>query len=246
MKVVSSQWSGVSKSLLCIALCASLLVICLPVGAQQPTKIPRIGFVSNTTPAAVAARIEAFRQGLRELGYVEGKNCVIEYRHSGGKPDRLPALVAELVRLKVDTIVTSGPSVTRAAKHVTSTIPVVFAQEGDPVGSGLVASLARPGGNMTGLSTFSPELHGKRLEILKEVVPRLARVAVFGTSTVDGHARFLNEQAPAASALGLELQYLDLLHPKDIEIAFRTASKGELKRFSCCRDLCSMLIKDRL
>jgi putative ABC transport system substrate-binding protein len=197
--------------------------------ARQSTQLSRIGFVSNTSPSAVAVRVEAFRQGLRELGYVEGKNIVIDYRHSGGKPDRLPALVAELVRLKVDTIVTSGPSVTRAAKHATSTSPIVFAQEGDPVGSGLVASLARPGGNMTGLSTFSPELHGKRLEILKEVVPRLARVAVFGTSTVDGHARFLNEQEPAASALRLELQYLDLLHPKDIEIAFRTASKGRVE-----------------
>jgi len=131
-----------------------------------------------------------FRQGLCELGYVEKETIVVEYRHSGGKPDRLPALVAELVRLKVDTIVTSGPSVTRAAKHTTSKIPFVFAQEGDPVGSGLVASLARPGGNITGLSTYSPELHGKRLEILKEVIPRLARVAVLGTSTVEGHALF--------------------------------------------------------
>jgi putative ABC transport system substrate-binding protein len=139
--------------------------------AQQEKQIPRIGFVSNTSPSAVADRVEAFRKGLRELGYVEGKDIVIEYRHSEGKPDRLPALVAELVRVKVDTIVTSGPSVTRAAKHTTSKIPIVFAQGGDPVGSGLVASLARPGGNITGLSTFSPELHGKRLEILKEVIP---------------------------------------------------------------------------
>ena len=194
--------------------------------AQQPTKVPRIGFVSNTSPSAVAPRLDAFRQGLRELGYLEGKNIVIEYRHSEGKPARLPALVAELVRLKVDTIVTSGPSVTRAAKDATSTIPIVFAQEGEPVGSGLVASLARPGGNITGLSSFSPELNGKRLEILKEVDPRISRVAVFGTSTVQGHALFLKEQEPAARALRLQLQYLDLLNSRDIETAFRAASKG--------------------
>ena len=195
--------------------------------AQQEKQVPRIGFVSNTSPSAVADRVEAFRKGLRELGYVEGKNIVVEYRHSEGKPDRLPALMAELVRLKVDSIVTSGPSVTRAAKDTTSKIPIVFAQEGDPVGSGLVASLARPGGNITGLSTFSPELHGKRLEILKEVIPRLARVAVLGTSTVEGHALFLKEQEPAARALRLQLQYLDLLNSRDIEPAFRAANKGK-------------------
>ena len=213
------------KIFVCLLITA-LLTAAPPAEAQQPVSIPRIGFVSNTTPSAVAARMEAFRLGLRELGYVEGKNIVIEYRHSEGKPDRLAALVAELVRLKVDTIVTSGPSVTRAAKKTTSTIPIVFAQEGDPVGSGLVASLARPGGNVTGLSTFSPELHGKRLEILKEVLPNLARVAVLGTSTVEGHALFLKEQEPAARALRVQLQYLDLLNSKDIEIAFRNANKG--------------------
>jgi putative ABC transport system substrate-binding protein len=213
------------KIFVCLLITA-LLTTAPPAEAQQPVSIPRIGFVSNTTPSAVAARMEAFRLGLRELGYVEGKNIVIEYRHSEGKPDRLAALVAELVRLKFDTIVTSGPSVTRAAKKTTSTIPIVFAQEGDPVGSGLVASLARPGGNVTGLSTFSPELHGKRLEILKEVLPNLARVAVLGTSTVEGHALFLKEQEPAARALRVQLQYLDLLNSRDIEIAFRTANKG--------------------
>ena len=195
--------------------------------AQQEKQISRIGFVSNTFPSAVADRVEAFRKGLRELGYVEGKNIVVVYRHSEGKPHRLPALVAELVRLKVDSIVTSGPSVTRAAKDTTSKIPIVFAQEGDPVGSGLVVSLARPGGNMTGLSTFSPELHGKRLEILKEVIPRLDRVAVLGTSTVEGHAHFLKEQEPAARALRLQLQYLDLLNSRDMEPAFRAANKGK-------------------
>src|SRR4029077_2506370 len=128
-------------------------------------------------------RIEAFRQGLRELGYVEGKNIVVEYRDAEGKQDRLPALAAELVRLKVDVIVTPGTLPTRVTKEATSTIPIVMAQVGDPVGSGFVASLARPGGNITGLSSLAPELSGKRLELLKEIVPKLSRVAVFGTST---------------------------------------------------------------
>jgi ABC-type uncharacterized transport system substrate-binding protein len=194
--------------------------------AQQPTKIPRIRFLFNTSPSPVAARVEAFQQRLRELGYVEGKNIVIEYRYTEGKPDRLPALVAEVVRLKVDVIVTSAPTVTRAAKEATNTIPIVMAQDGDPVRSGFVASLARPGGNITGLSTFSPELSGKRLELLKEIVPRLSRVAVLGTSTIATHARFLEEHEPAAGALRLQLQYLDVLGPKDIETAFRAASQG--------------------
>jgi putative tryptophan/tyrosine transport system substrate-binding protein len=209
-----------------LTLCAILFALCSSATAQQPTKIPRIGFVSNTSPSAVAPRLDAFRQGLRELGYVEGKNIVIEYRHSEGKTDRLSELVAALIRFKIDVIITSGPSVTRAAKDATSTIPIVFAQEGDPVGTGLVESLARPGGNITGLSTLSPELHGKRLEILKEIVPRLSRVAVLGTSAVEGHAQFIKEHELTARALRLQLQYLDVLNSKDIEPAFLAANKG--------------------
>ena len=137
------------------------------------------------SPSTDSARIEAFRQGLRELGYVEGKNIVIEWRYAEGKPDRLPALAAELVRLKVDVIVTGGPVATRAAKEATSTIPIVMAQDSDPVGSGFVASLARPGGNITGLATLAPELSGKQLELLKEIIPRLSRVAVFRKSSAN-------------------------------------------------------------
>ena len=194
--------------------------------AQQPTKVPRIGFLTAASPSAIAARIEAFRQGLRELGYVEGKNIVIEWRYAEGKLDRLPALAAELVRLKVDVIVTAGPGATRAAKEATSTIPIVMAQDPDPVGNGFVASLARPGGNITGLSTLAPELSGKRLELLKEIVPKLSRVAVLGTSTAPGNAQALREMELAAGAFGVKLQYLDVLDPKDIETAFRAASKG--------------------
>jgi putative ABC transport system substrate-binding protein len=174
----------------------------------------------------MAPRIEAFRQGLRELGYVEGKNIVIEWRSAEGKFDRLPVLAAELVRQKVDIIVSAGPAPTRAAKEATTTIPIVFAQEGDPVASGLVASLARPGGNITGLSGLSTELSGKRLELLKEIIPTLSRVAVFRTSTQPGNAPLLKEIKIAAEALKVNLQYLDVLDPKDIETAFRVAVKG--------------------
>jgi ABC-type uncharacterized transport system substrate-binding protein len=146
-----------------LALCAILLAISSSATAQQTTKIPRIGFIIGTSPSAVVAGTEAFRQGLRELGYVESKNIVIEWRYAEGKLDRLPALTTELVRLKVDVIVTGGPTPTRAAKQATSTIPIVMAQHTDPVGNGLVASLARPGGNITGLSTLAPEVGGKRL-----------------------------------------------------------------------------------
>ena len=157
---------------------------------------------------------------------MEGKNIVIEYRYAEGKFDRLPALAAELVRLKVDVIVTGGPTTTRAAKEATATIPIVMAQDDDPVGNGFVASLARPGGNITGLSTLAPEISGKQLELLKEIVPKLSRVAVFGTSTDPGNAQTLREMELAAEAFGVKLQYLDVLDPKDIETAFRAASKG--------------------
>jgi putative ABC transport system substrate-binding protein len=163
--------------------------------AQQPTKILRIGYLSPTFSSTNSARIEAFRQGLRELGYVEGKNIVIEYRHADGKLDRLAALATEL------------------------------AQDSDPVANGFVASLARPSGNITGLSTLAPELSGKRLELLKEVVPKLSRVAVFGTSTSPSTAPTLKETELAAGAFKVQLQYLDVLDAKDIGAAFRSASK---------------------
>jgi putative tryptophan/tyrosine transport system substrate-binding protein len=194
--------------------------------AQQPTKIPRIGFLAAVSLSANSARFEAFRQGLRELGYMEGKNIIIEWRSSEGKADRLPGLAAELVRLKVDMIVSGGSTATRPAKEATNTIPIVMAQDTDPVGNGFVASLARPGGNITGLATLAPELSGKQLELMKEIVPRLSRVAVLGTSTRSGNAQSLKETELAAGAFGVKLQYLDILSPKDIETAFRAASKG--------------------
>jgi putative tryptophan/tyrosine transport system substrate-binding protein len=145
-----------------IALLVSLAVTSVHLAqAQQPTKVPRIGYLTGATPDGQSARIEAFRQRLRELGYVEGKNIVIEYRYAEEKTDQLPTLAADLVRLKVDVIVTAGPTATRAAKEATSTIPIVMAQDPDPVGNGFVASLARPGGNITGLSTHAPRVRRK-------------------------------------------------------------------------------------
>jgi putative tryptophan/tyrosine transport system substrate-binding protein len=155
---------------------------------------------------------------------VEGKNIVIEWRY--GKLGRDSEVAAELVRLKVDLIVTAGSSATRGAKEATSTIPIVMAQDTDPVGNGFVASLARPGGNITGLATLAPEISGKQLELLKEIVPKLSRVAVLGTSTRPGNAQALRETELAAGTFGVRLQYLDVLSSKDIETAFRTASKG--------------------
>jgi putative ABC transport system substrate-binding protein len=214
------------KKIYRIALCTMLFALSFSAEAQQPTKIPRIGYLNTSSLSALTERIEAFRQGLRELGYIEGKNIIIEWRHAEGKLDRLPALAAELVRLKVDVIVTTGPTTTRPAKEATSTIPIVMAQDTDPVGNGFVASLARPGGNITGLSSLAPELSGKRLEILKETVPRLSRVAILWASTTPGSAQALREMERAAGALKVKLQLLDILGPKDIETAFRAASKG--------------------
>src|SRR5262247_3195054 len=208
-----------------IGLPLSLLLLTVA-QAQQATKVPRIGSLSASSPSVISARLEAFRQGLRELGYVEGKNIVIEYRYAEEKLDRLPTLAAELVRFKVEVIVTGGSTTTRAAKEVTTTIPIVMAQVNDPVGNGFVASLARPGGNMTGLSTLAPEISGKQLELLKEIVPKLFRVAVFGTSTRPGNAQALKETELAAGASKVQLQYLDILGPKDIETAFREVHRG--------------------
>ena len=201
------------------------LTAALPTEAQQPTKVPRIGYLSGNSASSESARTEAFRQGLRELGHVEGKSIVIEYRYADGKLDRVPALAAELVHLKVNVIVTGGSGSTRPANEATNTIPIVMTQDPDPVGNGFVASLARPGGNITGLSTLSPELSGKRLELLKEIVPKLSRVAVLGTSTSPSNAQSLRETELAAGALAVKLQYLDVRGPKDIETAFRAASK---------------------
>src|SRR5882724_7303487 len=219
-KIENGKWAGL------IAIVCALTVCGAVVQAQQTTKVTPIGYLSFPSLSANAARIEAFRQGLRELGYVEGKNIVIELRSAEGKLDRVPALAAEVVRLKVDVIVTGGGTDTRAAKEATNTIPIVMAQDSDPVESGFVASLARPGGNITGLSTLAPEVSGKRLELLKEIIPKLSRVAVLGISTRPGNAQSLKEVELAAGGFKVQVQYLDVLDVKEIETAFRAATKG--------------------
>jgi putative ABC transport system substrate-binding protein len=192
--------------------------------AQQPVNKISIGFLSVNTGAAMKARVDAFDQGLRELGYVDGQNTFVEYRFAEGAPDRLRALAGELVRLKVSVIVTEGTTATRYAKEVTSTVPIVMAQDPDPVGTGFVASLARPGGNITGLSNLRTDLGAKRLEILKDTVPGLARVAVIGTSTTPGNAQTLADIGRAADVLALHQELLDVSGPQDIETAFQAAT----------------------
>jgi putative ABC transport system substrate-binding protein len=190
--VVCGPWSVVRFS---FALSALLFALCFPASAQQPKKV---GFLASGSPSSDAAWIEAFRQGLRELGYVEGKNIVIDYRYGQGKTERYPDLATELDQLKVDVIVVAGATATRAAKNVTKLVPIVMANVTDPVALGLVVSLARPGGNITGLTNLAPELGGKRLELLKEIVPQLARVAVLGDPSSPSYAPGWRETEIAA------------------------------------------------
>ena len=209
-----------------VMLVVAALAAPLAVDAQPPTNIPRIGFLTAVPLSVTSAVPEAFRQGLREMGYVEGKTILIEWRSADGQLERLPSLAAELVRLNVDVIVTAGPSATRPVKAVTVTIPIVMTNDNDPVANGFAASLARPGGNITGLSALSAEIYGKQLELLKEVVPQLSRVAVLGDSTEPGHAQALRETERAARTLRVQLQYLDVRGASDIETAFRAARTG--------------------
>ena len=209
-----------------IVVAVVLLAVAVIAEAQQPKKVPRIGWLTTGFLSTMSARQQAFQQGLRELGYVEGKNILIEWRGADNLPERRQALAEELVHLKVDVIVTAGGGATRPAKAATVMIPIVMASDDDPVGNGFVASLARPGGNITGLSQLSPELSGKRLEILKEVLPKLSRLAVFGSSSEVGRAQVMKEIELAAAASGVKLQYFDVSATKDIEPAFRAAVKG--------------------
>ena len=192
----------------------------------QPTKIPRIGCLLATSEAAVASHLEAFQQGLGELGYAEGQNLVIEWRWAEGQFERLPALAAELVNLDVALIVAGGSTSTAAAKGVTATVPIVMTQTLDPVGSGFVASLGRPGGNITGLSTNAPEITGKRLELLKEIIPHLARLAILDNATAPGNAEALRETELAARRSGVQLYYRDVRRPEEIDDAFRGAAEA--------------------
>ena len=194
--------------------------------AQQPKKVPRIGVISPAFPSAAAPFIEAFREGLLDLGYIEGKNIVVEARYGEGKEDRLPALAAELVHLRVDIIVAGGGNATLAAKNATKTIPIVMASASDPVGSGLVASLARPGGNITGSTLINSDLSGKRLELLKETIPKLTHVVVLLYRDNPAATVMLKETQSAAQSLGLQLQILEVHGSDNCENVFGVAKKG--------------------
>jgi putative tryptophan/tyrosine transport system substrate-binding protein len=198
--------------------------------AQQAKKVARVGYLTGAPPSAST---EAFRQGLRELGYVEGQNIIIEYRYAEGKHDRLPDFAAELVRRNVDVIVAAGGSpAIQAARRATRTIPIVMAAMIDPIAWGFIVSLDRPGGNITGLSLRGFELFGKRLELLKEIVPKLSRVGVFWNPRARAADLRLKETEAASQALGLQLQSLEVQGPNDLGDAFKAAAKGRVGGFT--------------
>ncbi|MBI4527245.1 MAG: ABC transporter substrate-binding protein [Deltaproteobacteria bacterium] len=204
---------------------ALLLALCSSADAQQPAKVRRIGVLLSSSPSLSAARNEALRQGLRELGYVEGQNLTMEYRYAEGKLDRLSELAAELVRLNLDLIVVTGTRAAVAAKKSTTTIPIVIAGAGDPVRAGLIRSFTRPGGNVTGVSRISPDLTGKRLELLKETVPKASRMAALFNPDNPGHGPALKEIELGASARGMRLQPVGIKAPGGFESAFAAAAK---------------------
>jgi putative tryptophan/tyrosine transport system substrate-binding protein len=210
------------KNIIGLTLCAAVFALCLPVEAQQPTKVRKIGFPHRT--GAFGVNIQEFRQGLRELGYIEGQNIMIEFR--SGERAQLAQLANELVQQKVEVIVAAGPGA-NAAKTATETIPIVFTFSGDPIEAGLIDSLARPGRNMTGITWLSFELVGKRLEILKEAVPRVSRVGVLASPAHPGEQRELRATQSTAKALGITLQYNQVEDTADVDVAFDTIIKDK-------------------
>jgi putative tryptophan/tyrosine transport system substrate-binding protein len=231
MKVVSvmrGRWSIVR---FCFALCALLFALCFSVRvlfaqAQQLKQLPRIGYLASGSRSSELSRIEAFSEGLRERGYTEGQNIIIEYRFAEGKLDQLPALAADLVRSKVDVFVTGGGGPTRAAKNATKSIPTILVNISDPVALGFVASLAKPGGNMTGLASIQTDLGGKRVELLKEILPQLSRLAVLVNRDAPGYGAQMKEVEVAAQTIGLQLQVEDIRGPNDLDRAFSAITKG--------------------
>jgi putative ABC transport system substrate-binding protein len=225
-RIENPKWIVIVAIAITFAMCGAVA------HAQQPKKIPRIGWLSARFPADSSAserpNVEGFRQGLRALGYVEGQNIVIEWRFAEGNLDRLPALAAELVALKVDLIVALGTPASRAAKQKTTTIPIVVVTGGDPVETGLVASLARPGGNVTGLTNFSQELNGKRLELLKEVVPTAARVGVLHRANTPGVSRDLSQLKVVAQGLGIKIQSFDVAEAGQLDSKFSAMTQQRL------------------
>ncbi len=208
-----------------------LLAVAITAEAQQPKKVHRIGFITTAFPASIEHLLEGFKQGLREHGYVEGQNVLLELRYGEAKAEQLPILAADLVRLKVDVIVAIPNPAIEAVRQATQTIPIVMPIGSDPVGAGFAASLARPGGNITGLSAYSPELNGKRLELLKESVPQLSRVALLMSPNVPGNPTDLKETEVAARSLRLRSQLYEVGGPSDLEIVFKTIAKEHAEGF---------------
>jgi putative ABC transport system substrate-binding protein len=228
----NSNRNGTMTSKILISLLATVLAFAARFAeAQQPKKVPRIGYLSVLSPSSDAARLEAFRQGLAELGYVERQSFAIEPRYADGKLNRLPDLAAELVRLNVDVIVAGGSTAIRATKNTTKLIPIVMAHGSDPVALGYVASLARPGGNITGLTHLAPELGGKRLELLKDMIARLSRVAVLTDPGTGGHGPQMKELEVAAPALGLQLRAVEVREPNELESAFSAMTAERVGAF---------------
>ena len=233
----------------------ALLVRAVPANAQPAKKVPRIGVLHPGTPASAPQSVEAFRQGLREHGYEEGKNIVVERRYTESRPERVAEVAAEFVRLKVDVIVTSLDVATAAVKQQTQTIPIVMAISIDPVATGFVSSLARPGGNVTGLSTMSPELAAKRLELLREAVPALSRVAIMWNTNVPGNLLEYKEAGDAARSMRLQLQSVEVSSVDDFERAFSALKTGGAQAlivagsgltFTNARQIASLAMKHRL
>jgi ABC-type uncharacterized transport system substrate-binding protein len=237
----SARKDFMSKKVICLALSAILLALVLPTQAQQPKKIPRIGYLSGI--GSEAPTVEAFRRGLRDLGYIEGKNILFEYRDTGVTQDRIPGLVAELVQLKVDVLVVStGPTI-RAAKQATQTIPIVMVTTEDPVATGLIDTLARPGGNVTGLTLLTRDLSGKRLELLKEVIPTISRVGYLLPDSPDVRIRFKEYEA-AGRNLKITLQSLEVQGQNpDFEGVFQAAAKARVSALVTARN--ALLIVNR-
>ena len=225
MRVGSGQWSGASKSVFCFALCAMFFAVWFPVYAQQPAKLPKIGWLA-VRPASAAFAIESFQREFGKLGYVEGKNIVFEYRYAEGNVDRLATLAEELVRLNVDVLIAPNTPAAIAAKNATKTIPIVFIDVTDPIAAGLVDSLPRPGGNITGFTTIVSMLAGKRLELLKETIPKLSRVAVLWNPQDLSSVQSWKESQLPARELGLQLHSMEVSSADQYETAFKRAIKA--------------------
>jgi putative ABC transport system substrate-binding protein len=243
MRVARTERPAGTKSVYSLALIALLFALCVSAQAQQPKKVPRVGFLTLLTKPD--PREEAFVQGLRELGYIDGQNITIEYRRAAGTVEHLPALAKELVRLKVDLIVARSTPAIEAAKNVTKTIPIVMLGAADPVRSGFVASLARPGGNITGNSNINPELAGKRLELLREIVPNLSRVAFLAYGGDPAHKLFMKEARDAGEKLKIQIRTYVIAKTTELEPTLSTMTREQAQSLLYRHCSFEVLVKDK-